>query len=91
MTHRRARCRVHRMSKRGFAAMDPEKQKSIASLGGTAAHAQGRAHEFTPEEAREAGKLGGIAISRDSAHMAEIGRRGGLARARNRVKTRAGK
>ena len=36
--------------------MDPEKQREIASEGGKAAHEQGTAHEFTSEEAREAGK-----------------------------------
>jgi general stress protein YciG len=46
-------------SPRGFAAMDPEKQKEIASQGGKAAHERGTAHEFTSEEAREAGKKGG--------------------------------
>lgn len=44
-------------SNRGFASMDPEKQRAIAAEGGRAAHASGNAHEFTPEEAREAGKL----------------------------------
>ncbi|HEY8048470.1 MAG TPA: KGG domain-containing protein [Ramlibacter sp.] len=41
---------------RGFAAMSPEKKKEIASLGGRAAHACGRAHQFSSEEARAAGK-----------------------------------
>jgi len=41
---------------RGFAAMSPEKKKEIASMGGRAAHACGRAHQFTSEEARAAGK-----------------------------------
>ena len=72
------------MSKRGFAAMDPMKQKEIASKGGKAAHAEGRAHEFTSAEARVAGRVGGETVSRDRAHMAEIGRRGGLARGKNR-------
>ncbi|RJG14961.1 KGG domain-containing protein [Massilia cavernae] len=44
-------------SNRGFASMDPEKQRAIASEGGRAAHASGNAHEFTSEEARAAGKL----------------------------------
>ena len=48
-------------SKRGFASMDPDKQKRIASKGGRAAHEKGTAHEFTPEEAREAGRKGGEA------------------------------
>jgi uncharacterized protein len=46
-------------SERGFGAMDPEKQREIASKGGKASHEQGTGHEFTPEEAREAGKKGG--------------------------------
>jgi general stress protein YciG len=44
----------------GFACMDPERQRQIASMGGVTAHKEGRAHEFTPEEAREAGRLGGL-------------------------------
>ena len=46
------------VSKRGFAAMDPERQREIASKGGRASHEQGHAHEFTSEEARRAGHLG---------------------------------
>ena len=42
-------------SNRGFASMDPERVREIASKGGRAAHASGNAHEFTSEEAREAG------------------------------------
>lgn len=49
---------------RGFAAMDREKQRAIASKGGKAAHAKGVAHEFTSEEARAAGRKGGRAGSR---------------------------
>ena len=45
-----------RRSLRGFAAMDPQRQREIASLGGRAAHQSGHAHEFTSEEARAAGK-----------------------------------
>lgn len=63
--------------KRGFAAMDQDKLRKIASMGGTAAHRKGMAHEFTPEEAREAGRKGGAAVGRDRAYMAAIGRRGG--------------
>lgn len=48
-----------RKSRRGFAAMDEEEQRRIASKGGKAAHAQGTAHEWTSEEAREAGRKGG--------------------------------
>lgn len=64
-------------SKRGFASMDKEKQREIASKGGQAAHQKGTAHEFTPEEAREAGRKGGQTVSKDREHMAEIGREGG--------------
>ena len=64
--------------KRGFAALNPEKQRAIARKGGQAAHGKGTAHEFSPEEARRAGHLGGKAVSRDRAHMATIGRKGGL-------------
>ena len=59
--------------------MDPERQKEIASAGGKAAHAKGAAHEFSGEEAREAGRKGGQSVSRDKNHMREIGRKGGLA------------
>lgn len=45
--------------RRGFSAMDKEKQREIASKGGKAAHQKGTAHEFTAEEAREAGRKGG--------------------------------
>ena len=48
-------------SKRGFASMDEAKRREIASKGGKAAHEKGTAHEFTPEEARAAGKKGGEA------------------------------
>jgi general stress protein YciG len=46
-------------SDRGFAGMDPEKQREIAKEGGKASHEQGTGHEFTSNEAREAGKKGG--------------------------------
>ena len=42
-------------SGRGFAGMDRERQREIASQGGRAAHASGNAHQFTSEEARAAG------------------------------------
>jgi uncharacterized protein len=45
-----------RRALRGFAAMDPRRQREIASLGGRAAHQSGHAHEFTSEEARAAGR-----------------------------------
>lgn len=71
-------------SNRGFAAMDPERQKDLASYGGRMAHEKGTAHEFTSDEAREAGRRGGVTVSQNREHMAEIGRRGGNARAQRR-------
>jgi len=71
-------------SKRGFASMDPSRQREIASKGGRAAHAKGTAHEFTSDEARVAGRKGGEAVSRDRAHMSAIGREGGHSRGRAR-------
>lgn len=44
--------------------MDRAKQREIASKGGRAAHAKGTAHEWTSEEAREAGRKGGKASHR---------------------------
>jgi uncharacterized protein len=46
---------------RGFASMDRAKQRDIASKGGKAAHQKGTAHEWTSEEARDAGRKGGLA------------------------------
>ncbi len=63
--------------------MDPEKQRSIASKGGRAAHEAGTAHEFTSEEARIAGSKGGEVVSEDRAHMAAIGSRGGQSHGQN--------
>lgn len=50
---------------RGFAGMDPDKQREIASEGGRAAHESGNAHEFSSEEVREAGRKGGEASRGD--------------------------
>jgi general stress protein YciG len=49
---------------RGFASMDRGRQREIASKGGKAAHQRGTAHEWTAEEAREAGRKGGVASHR---------------------------
>ena len=72
------------MNERGFAAMDPERHREIARMGGRAAHAQGKAHEFTSEEARRAGNVGGRAISQNRAHMSAIGTKGGIESSRRR-------
>src|SRR5215217_3422221 len=78
-------------SRRGFASMDPSRQREIASKGGRAAHAKGTAHEWSSDEARVAGQKGGVAVSRDRAHMAAIGREGGESRSRaNRLRQQDG-
>jgi general stress protein YciG len=76
-------------SNRGFASMDPQQQREIASQGGRAAHEKGTAHEFNSDEARAAGRKGGEAVSRDRQHMAEIGRKGGQASGGNRGRRNA--
>jgi general stress protein YciG len=60
--------------------MDPARQREIASKGGRAAHEKGTAHEWSSDEARQAGRKGGVTVSRDRAHMAAIGREGGESR-----------
>lgn len=70
---------------RGFAALSPEARREAARRGGLAAHASGRAHEFTRDEARAAGRKGGARVSADREHMAEIGRKGGLSWAEKRA------
>lgn len=78
---------ARRSGGRGFAGMDPAKQREIASKGGKAAHAKGTAHEFTSEEARIAGRKGGQAgggVNRgfagmDPAKQREIASKGGKA------------
>lgn len=47
--------------RRGFAAMDPAKQREIASKGGKASHEKGTGHEWSSSSAREAGRKGGLA------------------------------
>ncbi|MVN76195.1 hypothetical protein GO988_07645 [Hymenobacter sp. HMF4947] len=53
-----------RTSRRGFASMDPAEQRRIASEGGKASHASGQGHKWTPEEARAAGRKGGLTSRR---------------------------
>ncbi len=52
---------ANKKGRQGFASMSEDKQKTIASKGGKAAHAQGTAHEWSSDEAREAGRKGGLA------------------------------
>jgi len=53
--------------RRGLAAVDAAKRREIARKGGQAAHARGTAHEFTPAEARAAGRKGGAARGKNRA------------------------
>lgn len=69
---------------RGFASMDQQRQREIARKGGRAAHEKGKAHEFTSDEARQAGRKGGEKVSVNRQHMADIGRRGGKSSAQRR-------
>lgn len=72
-------------SSRGFASMDPERQREIASEGGKAAHEKGTAHEFTSEEARRAGSMSHgnrqseSASTRDTASKSSGNKQGGQA------------
>jgi len=70
--------------RRGFASLSPERRREIASRAGRIAHALGHAHEYTSEEARAAGRKGGLRVSQDREHMAEIGSSGGQQWARAR-------
>ena len=80
-------------SLRGFASMDREKQRAIASKGGRAAHEKGTAHEFNSDEASMAAKKGherGTAHEFTPEEARVAGRKGGLARAMNRTNQGAG-
>jgi uncharacterized protein len=61
---------------RGFASMDRTKQREIASKGGKAAHQKGTAHEWTSEEARDAGRKGGLASHRRRREQMQAGSAG---------------
>ena len=83
-TSGRDESRHHSSGSQGFASMDPQKQREIASQGGKAAHAKGTAHEWSSKEAREAGSKGGKAAhAKGTAHewnsqeAREAGRKGG--------------
>lgn len=64
---------------RGFGSLTPERRAELSAKGGRSAHRQGKAHQFTSEEARDAGRKGGATVSADKDYMARIGRKGGLA------------
>lgn len=77
--------------RRGFANMERDKLRKWASYGGMVAQANGLAHRFNAETARQAGRKGGLSIARDRSYMADLGRRGGIAKreARRRMQQRA--
>lgn len=64
---------------RGFHDLPPEARARVARLGGLRAHVLRVAHEFTPEQARAAGKKGGNSLlaSRGPEYFKEIGKKGG--------------
>lgn len=51
--------RKSKRGRQGFASMNTDKQRKIASKGGRAAHRKGTAHEWNSDEARAAGRIGG--------------------------------
>lgn len=72
-------------SLRGFAAMDVEKQRAIASKGGQSVPDEKRSFSQNRKLAAEAGRKGGQSVkpedrtfSRDPSLAAEAGRKGGL-------------
>src|SRR3954469_23369348 len=68
--HRLAQEAAMTAHRRGFASMDKDTPRAIASKGGKVAHRLGRAHEWSADEAREAGRKGGLARSRNRRHTA---------------------
>ena len=65
-----------RTSRRGFASMDPAEQRRIASEGGKASHASGQGHKWTAEEAREAGRKGGLTSRRGPSRTTDAAAKG---------------
>lgn len=64
----------------GFACLSPEARKEMAGKGGKKVWAMNKAHRFTSDAARAAGRLGGLKVSEDKAYMAALGRKGGQAK-----------
>ena len=79
-------------SKRGFASMDPQQQREIASEGGRAAHEKGTAHEFTSEEARRAGSMshGNRQSEQSSTRSSESGKQSGNKQSEERAERAEG-
>lgn len=68
---------------RGLAGLPADKKRQIAAQGGKAAHLQGKAHRFTPDEARVCGAAGGAKATKE--HLQTIGSKGGKASAASRL------
>lgn len=73
-------------STRGFASMDPEKQRAIARKGGESVPNEKRSFSQNPRLAAEAGRKGGQSVnpekrsfSQDPALASAAGRKGGHA------------
>ena len=73
-------------SARGFASMDPEKQRAIARKGGESVPNEKRSFSQNPGLAAEAGRKGGHSVtadkrsfSQDPALASQAGRKGGHA------------
>lgn len=60
--------------KRGFASLSPERRREVARQGGRTAHANGTAHQWTSEEARQAGRKGAAVIAKRKQIEAEVAR-----------------
>jgi DNA-binding protein Fis len=75
------------LSSRGFGSRPPAQRRAIASQGGRKLHELGLAHRFTSEEARSAGRQGGLTTGANREHMAQLGRRGAASRQRRRAST----
>lgn len=82
--------------KQGFASMDPEKQRNIASKGGQSVPAAKRSFAQDPGLAAEAGRKGGQSVqaesrsfSRNRELAAQAGRKGGQATQGNREQNAA--
>ena len=63
---------------RGFASMDREKQREIASKGGKAAHEKGTANEFNSQTGAAAGREGGKARSKNNNNLSDMSNEEGV-------------
>lgn len=88
---------VTKKSKRGFASMDPEKQRAIAQKGGKSVPKEKRSFSQSAELAARAGRKGGQSVdpahrsfSRDHSLASEAGRKGGYAGGKKRLSITSG-